>query len=238
MRLQRLYDELEFWNNILLIPGITMIFIHVLKEGWGGLFYENTFGEVLSLLFLSEWALGLWLASDRSRYLRDPNRLLDVLSAIPLSMLFQGSRFFRISRLFRLIRAWIRTRHLNSQLQVLMRAGMVVAMIAVTGAVALQEVEPEVVPTFGDALWWSIVTISTVGYGDLTPHTGAGRVIGSVLIISGVGSFGYLAGFMTTALSTPPENPVDPMQEGFKRLEMQLAELNSQIAQIRKDSQK
>lgn len=238
MRLARLHAELEFWNNILLIPGIAMIFIHVLKEGWGGFFHENWFGELLSLLFLSEWALGLWLSTNRHQYLRDPGRLLDVLSAIPLSMLFQGSRFLRITRLFRLLRAWIRTRHLSSQLQVLLRAGVVVATIAVTGAMALQEVEPEVVPTFGDALWWSIVTISTVGYGDLTPHTGVGRVIGSILIISGVGSFGYLAGFMTTALSTPPENPIDPVQEGLKRLEMQVSELNSQIAQIRQASQK
>ena len=41
-------------------------------------------------------------------------------------------------------------------------------------------------PTFGDGVWWAVVTLGTVGYGDIAPHTGWGRVLGSVVIVAGV----------------------------------------------------
>jgi voltage-gated potassium channel len=50
--------------------------------------------------------------------------------------------------------------------------------------------------TAGDAIWWVIVTVATVGYGDLYPVTGPGRSIATVVIIAGVGLFGVLSGFL------------------------------------------
>ena len=49
------------------------------------------------------------------------------------------------------------------------------------------------ITTFGDALWWAVSTITTVGYGDHYPVTAAGRAIGIVLMIAGVGLFGVVA---------------------------------------------
>lgn len=54
---------------------------------------------------------------------------------------------------------------------------------------------------FGDALWWSLVTISTVGYGDRYPVSTGGRIIAVGLILIGVGVCGYIAGFMANLMS-------------------------------------
>jgi voltage-gated potassium channel len=53
-------------------------------------------------------------------------------------------------------------------------------------------------PTFGDAAWWAIVTLATVGYGDIVPTTTAGRVVGSALIIFGVTFLSFLTATITS----------------------------------------
>jgi len=58
-------------------------------------------------------------------------------------------------------------------------------------------VEPTAFPTFWDGAWYSITTITTIGYGDLVPHTPAGRMIGVVLILSGISLFGVLVGLVS-----------------------------------------
>lgn len=51
---------------------------------------------------------------------------------------------------------------------------------------------------FADGLWWSFVTVTTVGYGDLSPSTNAGRIIASILMLVGIGFIGMLTGTIST----------------------------------------
>jgi voltage-gated potassium channel len=53
-------------------------------------------------------------------------------------------------------------------------------------------------PDFGTAVWWAIVTVGTVGYGDVVPHTGWGRVVGSVVIVFGVTFIAFLTAVVTS----------------------------------------
>jgi voltage-gated potassium channel len=59
------------------------------------------------------------------------------------------------------------------------------------------------ITTAADAVWYTIVTMSTVGYGDQYPVTNIGRVIGSLIIVIGVGVFGTLTGFLANAFLSP-----------------------------------
>ena len=52
--------------------------------------------------------------------------------------------------------------------------------------------------TVGDGIWWAIVTLGTVGYGDIVPHTGWGRVVGSVVIVVGVTFISFLTATVTS----------------------------------------
>jgi len=72
------------------------------------------------------------------------------------------------------------------------------------------------IKTASDALWYSLVTMSTVGYGDQFPVTNMGRIIGSVIIIVGVGLFGTITGFLANAFLAPKARkaPNDPVAVG------------------------
>jgi voltage-gated potassium channel len=52
--------------------------------------------------------------------------------------------------------------------------------------------------TFGDGVWWAVVTLGTVGYGDIVPHTGWGRVLGSVVIVAGITFLSFLTATVTS----------------------------------------
>jgi voltage-gated potassium channel len=69
------------------------------------------------------------------------------------------------------------------------RAVRLVAVVAITLAVIAAVLERLIDPaigTFGDSLWWAIVTVTTVGYGDIVPETSGGRVVASLLMLAGV----------------------------------------------------
>jgi voltage-gated potassium channel len=60
-------------------------------------------------------------------------------------------------------------------------------------------------PTFGDGVWWAIVTLGTVGYGDIVPHTGWGRVVGSIMIVFGVTFIAFLTATVTSEFVSTQE---------------------------------
>ncbi len=221
----RLWRALGFINNLLLIPLFTVM---VLETGLGLADERYAAYSAVNLgfcvFFLAEWALGLAVSLDRRAYLRSPALGLDLVSSIPFGYLFQGLRIVRLFRIARIGRLMLRARRFRGRGAALIRAAGIVSATVFAGAVALRIVEPETCPRFGDALWWSLVTLSTVGYGDILPVTAAGKAVASVLIIFGIGVFGYVAGFMATLLDDPEE---DQILATVQRIEARLARLEA-----------
>ena len=75
-------------------------------------------------------------------------------------------------------------------------------------------------------MWWSTVTMATVGYGDIAPATTAGRMVAAVLMLTSIGVFSYLAGLMATAMFDPEEELV---VEAVVRLEAKLDEVLARL---------
>ncbi|MEC7988301.1 MAG: ion channel, partial [Myxococcota bacterium] len=135
-------------------------------------------------------------------------RILDLISTIPVGQYFQGFRLFRLTRLIKLIPLVIRAKRYEGPGKSLVRVFAIVGATTFAGAYTIMIVEGSSgaenvsILSFGDALWWSLVTISTVGYGDLYPVTPGGRIVAVFLILVGVGVCGYIAGFMAKLMST------------------------------------
>jgi voltage-gated potassium channel len=111
----------------------------------------------------------------------------------------RGLRAFRAIRLLRLARAGavaavgLRLSQRAFSHKKFHLVILIATAVVVLGALAIYRIEGETnhsVSTFGDALWWAIVTSTTVGYGDISPVTGEGRVIAVILMLTGIGVIG------------------------------------------------
>src|SRR5262249_55269954 len=84
------------------------------------------------------------------------------------------------------------------------------------------------ITTASDACWYVIVTISTVGYGDKYPVTNAGRILGSIIIVVGVGIFGTFTGYLATTFLSSKDKPSEAPPTDARR---QVARLKELVAQ-------
>lgn len=220
------------WNDILLVPMFTLIIVETTTRNVHELLDVDAANLVFCGFFFAEWSLGLALAHDRYAYLRSPLRLLDLISALPFA-LFQSARFARLIRIARLLRVIVRVRHARGRGAQILRMIGVLGSTTLAGALALRIVEPETVPEMSDALWWALTTITTVGYGDIAPSTGSGRIVAAVVMTCGIGAFGFVAGIMSALLQDPQE---DEVRESLRRIEERLLQLNDDVASLRERS--
>jgi voltage-gated potassium channel len=72
------------------------------------------------------------------------------------------------------------------------------AIVGVGAGILVTIIDHKDFPTVGDGIWWAIVTLATVGYGDIVPHTAWGRVVGSVVIVVGVTFISFLTATVTS----------------------------------------
>jgi voltage-gated potassium channel len=91
------------------------------------------------------------------------------------------------------------------------------------------------ITTGGDALWWTIVTITTVGYGDFFPVTGAGRIIGVFVMVAGVGIIGSLASILSSVLIPPARTPsASDLDSGELSTRQELINIQAELAALRR----
>ena len=146
------------------------------------------------------------------------------------------SRFvilIRLARVARLLMAGTGARRLFERLG---RVALIAVGVIVIGAAAAFRAEHPSNPefaTFGDSLWWAVVTLTTVGYGDIVPKTTAGRLTGFMIMVTGVGILGVLAGSLASFFrvdSTDGEAPDG--DETSADLTTQVGELRGQVAAL------
>lgn len=129
--------------------------------------------------------------------------ILPGMEAYGSMRLFRLLRILRILRLMGALRRFDRFNALVNRFTHQSRLGTIALLASgVTFACAASAwlLEPESFPSFGDALWWAVVTSTTVGYGDFYPTTGAVRAVAVVLMLLGIGLIGAFAATLSTFL--------------------------------------
>ena len=186
----------------------------------------DIFEKVSIVIFIIDYLLRWWTADchlnrGKLSYVIYPFTgwaIIDLLSILPgLRLIGDGFKLFRLTRLLRILRLLQLFRY-SDALQVLGRVlqrekkvlmavlGLSVFYIFIT-ALIMFNTEPRINPYTGketftcffDALYWSTVTLTTVGYGDLTPATEIGRFVGMISSLVGVGIIALPSGVITAS---------------------------------------
>jgi len=153
--------------------------------------------KVLKEIILKKW-----------EYIKTPFAIIDFLAILPG---YRPLRIFRIFVIFRLFKILRYTKSVNTFLEVLAdkKFELFILLIAVSfvtfiGGVVIyvfEAHENEKISSIFDAIYWSLITISTVGYGDITPVTPEGKVLTMVLIIFGIGFISFATSIIASAFA-------------------------------------
>jgi voltage-gated potassium channel len=168
----------------------------------------------LTPLFAFDFLYRLVTATSRRRYVVRGFGWADLLAAIPGLSIFRVFRMVRVARLLRgvgresLAEEMFDRRASATFLLTIWLVFLVVEVAGATVFVAESSNAAANITTAGDALWWGIVTITTVGYGDQYPTTPAGRIIGTFLLVAGIGLFSVLTAFIANAFLAPRRRPI------------------------------
>jgi voltage-gated potassium channel len=213
----------------------------------------SVYDNLICVIFLIDFFLNLRATPKKSDYLIKERGWLDLLGSIPslglltnvgkfagLLRLARLSRLARIARLLRgenkktLVRDILANR---SQYAAFLTILLTIIVLTTSSVLVLQfeSQSPDAnITRGGDALWYSIVTITTVGYGDRYPVTPAGRITAMFIMFMGVGIIGALASILASLLvgsSAPAEEeaaiaePVPPVEQELQIIKNELAAL-------------
>jgi voltage-gated potassium channel len=182
--------------------------------------YDN----VICFIFLGDFAMNLAGSRPKRAYFIGQRGWLDLIGSIPSVGIFQVGALLRLARLSRLARIGkllsgknrkalvadvLHNRGQYATFITILLAGMVLGVASVL-VLQFESGSPDAnIHTGGDAIWWGIVTITTVGYGDFYPVTFLGRLTGVSVMVAGIGIIGALASLLASMLVSPstPEEP-------------------------------
>ena len=190
--------------------------------------YFYLFELVSVAVFTLEYLLRLWAITlnpvykeplrGRLRYVLSPMALTDLAAILPFYLPIAMTidlRLLRLLRLFRIFRLFKMTRYVESMrtFQNVFKAKkseltltlVLIFLLLVFASSAMYAVENEAQPdkfsSIPETLWWGVITLTTIGYGDIYPVTPLGKIIGGIIAFLGIGLFALPAGILASGFS-------------------------------------
>lgn len=225
-RLSRLFDYLLIGLILLNFLAVILESVRSIRAEW---MVEFRVFEIFSVaVFTIEYVARVWSIVDnkwrteyrhpirgRLRFMASPMAIIDLLAVAPfwLSMIFPVDlRFLRVVRLLRVLKLTRYSAAMNllfdvvrEKLSILAAALFIVFILLILAAsstyLAEHEAQPEAFANIPQAIWWAVITVTTVGYGDVVPITPMGKFLGSVLGFIGVGMVALPAGILASGFS-------------------------------------
>lgn len=213
---QRAFDVALIIAILLSVIVVMLDSVEGLRDVYGPLFRKAEW--VFTALFTVEYLLRLWTAKQPLRYATSFYGIVDLLAVLPtyLSIVFPAGRFLvalrilRVLRVFRILKLAPYVKE-ASVLSAALRASRrkifvfvytVLTIVVVVGSLMYMIEGPDTgFTSIPQSIYWAIVTLTTVGYGDISPQTPLGQVLASALMIVGYGIIAVPTGIVTMELN-------------------------------------
>lgn len=190
------------------------------------------------VIFTIDYFVRFTLAKNKKTFFKE--NIFDLLSIIPVSSLFAFFRIARISRAARLVRLLrlFRLVGLAGKLKKFLHTNGLIYWIylslalLIIGAGAYSITEDA---SLGQSFWWAIATATTVGYGDISPHTLVGKIVALILMLVGIGVIGMLTSSITTYFVKNNDDQDSIQQEKLDKIIDELDKIKTQNAELRRE---
>lgn len=201
-------DRPRLWVEILMaVLAVTTIWLSFNPN----IPHERLLSWSIWAIFVAEYTARL--VRSRSRWAFVRSNLTDLIAIMPWDLM-RAFRMFRLLRVLQLFRGLAVLRRVSNHVAGILRTnGLLYALISGTAMVVVAgllivQLEPGI-SNVADGIWWSIVTSTTVGYGDMSPKTVEGRIVAVLLMIMGIGMIAMLTGSIATYFigGHGPRNP-------------------------------
>lgn len=224
-RAGKLFDIILLW---LIILSILLVFMESV-EGFRRLYqHQIRLAEwTFTFFFTVEYLLRIYSTRHTRRYIMSFYGIIDLIALLPgyFALLLQGGQYFIVLRAIRLLRVFRilkLTRYLyeGNILSKALKASMykitvflsaVITLVTIVGTLMyVIEGEQNGFNSIPESIYWAIVTITTVGYGDVSPATPLGRFIASMLMITGYGIIAVPTGIVSVEMARASNNALEP----------------------------
>lgn len=161
--------------------------------------------NVVCLIFLIDFIVRFKNTEDKLKFMKWG--WIDLISSIPTFDFMRSGRLLRLIRLIRIIRSYKSVKHIvghvfkNKIKGTLTSVSLIATLVLLFSSISILQFETDPtsnIKTAEDAIWWSYVTITTVGYGDKFPVTTEGRIIACILMTVGVGLFSIFTAYVSS----------------------------------------
>lgn len=170
---------------------------------------------IFLVLFSIEYLLRVYIEPKKSDFVFSFYGLIDLIAILPSLFLVPGFRVLRILRFLRIFRVFKATRfilavdrlgaalrEIQQELLALVILSLMFVYLAACGIHFFErEAQPEAFGSILDSMWWSVVTLTTIGYGDVYPTTSGGRLFTALVALVGVGLIAIPSGLLASALT-------------------------------------
>lgn len=210
------FDVILIWCIVLSVSAVIMESVKEIRGIFGTILYTAEW--FFTLLFTVEYMLRIISVKQPFKYISSFFGIVDLLAVIPtyVSIFIPGSHYLlsiRVLRLLRVFRVFKLSTYL-SEAQIIMQAlrasrrkisvflfAVVVIVVTIGSSMYVIEGEKNGFSNIPTSIYWSIVTLTTVGYGDLSPQTPLGKILASLVMIMGYGIIAVPTGIVTAELA-------------------------------------
>ncbi|MDN6052170.1 MAG: ion transporter [Lactobacillus sp.] len=207
--------------------------INLTKQPW------NIADNGILIIFAFDYFTRLITARDKKVFFK--HNIFDLLAILPFNSLFGLFRFSRLFRAFRLLKLFKFVRLIGfigkaqNKLKKFSKINGFIYLVWICLAILLISATlypiAENVPS-GEALWWAIVTSTTVGYGDISPHTFVGKFAAVMLMLVGIGFIGILTSTITSYFSQEDTSHFDQLYAEIKKLQAQNERIQKELTKL------